>query len=130
MSGQLVGKENEMSLSTRLANLEAALRGRDGGKLEEPLIFWLHQWAEAEGCPVAFQPWEVEELSPRFEAMALDNLVAAGKIRECDRQRVRFMRRVLAYPPQREGEVDKYAHVRPLLRQWQERQAGKTDGRV
>jgi hypothetical protein len=71
-----------------------------------------------------------EELSPRFEAMALDNLVAAGKIRECDRQRVRFMRRVLAYPPQREGEVDKYAHVRPLLRQWQERQAGKTDGRV
>jgi hypothetical protein len=60
----------------------------------------------------------VDELSPRFEAIALDNLVAAGEIRECDRKRVRFMRRVLAYPPEREGE-----HVRPLLRQWQERQA-------
>jgi hypothetical protein len=62
--------------------------------------------------------------SPRFQAIALDNLVAAGKIRKCDRERVRLMRRVLAYPPEREGEVDKYAHVRPLLRQWQERQAG------
>jgi hypothetical protein len=41
-------------------------------------------------------------------AMALDNLVAAGKIRECDRERVKFIRRVLAYPPEREGEVDKY----------------------
>ena len=56
-------------------------------------------------------------------AMAVDNLVAAGKIRECDRGRARFIRRVLAYPPEREGEVDKYAQVRPLLRQWQERQA-------
>ena len=71
-----------------------------------------------------FQPWEADELSPRFQAIALDNLVAAGKIRECDRQRVKFIRRVLAYPPQREGEVDKYAHVRPLLRRCQERQAG------
>jgi hypothetical protein len=112
-----------MSLSTRLAKLEAALRGRDGGDpLDEPwLVYRLSDWAE--GCPVAFQPWEVDELSPRFMAMALDNLVAAGKIRECDRGRVRFMRRVLAYPTEREGEVDKYAHVRTLLRQWQERQA-------
>jgi len=39
------------------------------------------------------------------------NLVAAGKIRDCDRRRVRFKRRVLAYPPEREGEVDKYAHL-------------------
>jgi hypothetical protein len=113
-----------MSLSTRLDKLEAAIRGHDGGLPDEPLIFWLHQWAKAEGCPRAFQPWEVDELSPRFQAIALDNLVAAGKIRKCDRERVRLMRRVLAYPPEREGEVDKYAHVRPLLRQWQERQAG------
>jgi hypothetical protein len=103
-----------MSLSTRLDKLEAALRGRDGGTPDEPLIFSLHQWAKAEGCPRAFQPWEVDELSPRFEAKAFDNLVAAGKIRECDRERVTLIRRVLAYPPEREGEVDKYAHVRPL----------------
>src|SRR5437867_13322369 len=87
-----------MSLSTRLDKLEAALRGRDGGTPNEPLIFFLHHWAEAEGCPIAFQPWEVDELSPRFQAIALDNLVAAGKISECDRGRVRFIRRVLAYP--------------------------------
>jgi hypothetical protein len=74
-----------MSLSTRLDKLEAAIRGHDGGPPDEPLIFWLHQWAKAEGCPRAFQPWQVDELSPRFQAIALDNLVAAGKIRECDR---------------------------------------------
>jgi hypothetical protein len=113
-----------MSLSTRLDKLEAAIRGHDGGLPDEPLVFSLHQWAKADGCPRAFQPWEVDELNPRFQAIALDNLVAAGKIRECDRQRVKFIRRVLAYPPQREGEVDKYAHVRPLLRRCQERQAG------
>ena len=113
-----------MSLSNRLDKLEAAIRGHDGGPPDEPLIFSLHEWAKAEGCPRAFQPWEADELSLRFMAMALDNLVAAGKIRECDRERVKFIRRVLAYPPEREGEVDKYAQVRPLLRQWQERQAG------
>jgi hypothetical protein len=114
-----------MNLISRLDKIETALRGRDGARPpDEPLIFSLHQWAKAEGRPRSFQPWEADELSPRLEAKALDNLVAAGKIRECDRERVRFIRRILTYPPEREGEVDKYAHVRPLLRQWQERQAG------
>lgn len=108
-----------MSLEKRLDKIEAAMRGREPPR--GSLLFYLHAWAE--GCPLVFEPWEVDELSPRFEAMALDNLVAAGKVRECDRGRVSFMRRVLAYPPEREGEVDQYAHVRPLLREWQKRQA-------
>jgi hypothetical protein len=98
-----VSEGNEMSpmsLSTRLDKLEAAIRRHDGGPPDEPLIFSLHQWAKAEGCPGAFEPWEADELSTRFMAMALDNLVAAGKIRDCDRRRVRFKRRVLAYPPE------------------------------
>ena len=65
---------------------------------------------------MAFEPWEVDALSPRFEAIALDNLVAAGKISECDRRQVKFVMWVTAYPPER------YAHVRPLLRQWEERE--------
>ncbi len=113
-----------MSLSIRLDKLEAAIRSHDGRPPDEPLIFSLHQWAKAEGCPRAFQPWEADELSTRFMAMALDNLVAAGKIRECDRERVKFIRRILAYPPEREDEVDKHTHLRPLLRRCQKRQAG------
>jgi hypothetical protein len=104
------------NLKSRLARLEAK-HGVD----DSPLIFCLADWAE--GCPRAFQPWEEEESLPRFKAIALVNLVAAGKIEEADRERVIFMVRVLAYPPEREDEDERYARVRPLLRQWEERQA-------
>jgi hypothetical protein len=56
-----------MSLEKRLDKIEAAMRGREPP--HGSLLFYLHAWAE--GCPVAFEPWEVDELSPRFEAMAL-----------------------------------------------------------
>ena len=95
-------------LKSRLARLEA-MHGDD----DSPLIFCLPDWAE--GCPRAFQPWEKKELFPHFKAIALDNLLAAGKIRECDRDRVQLMVRVLAYPPERESEDERYARVRPFL---------------
>jgi hypothetical protein len=76
-------------LKSRLARLEA-VHGVD----DSPLIFFLDQWAE--GCPRAFQPSEADELIPHLEAIGLDNLMTAGKIRECDRDRVQFMVRVLA----------------------------------
>jgi hypothetical protein len=38
---------------------------------------------------------------PNSEANALDRLVAAGKIRETDRERVTFIVRTIIYPPQR-----------------------------
>jgi hypothetical protein len=111
-------------LKSRLARLEAKT-----GVTQERPVFDLPDWAP--GCPEAFQPWEEEELFPRFKAMALDNLVAAGKIEEADRDRVIFMVRVLVYPPEREDEDERYARVRPLLREWEERQAAKAarDGR-
>jgi hypothetical protein len=76
-------------LKSRLARLEA-VHGVD----DSPLIFFLDQWAE--GCPRAFQSSEADELIPHFEAIGLDNLMTTGKIRECDRDRVQFMVRVLA----------------------------------
>ena len=51
------------------------------------LVYRLHE--RAEGCPVAFEKWEKENI-PQFKANALDRLVAAGKIRDIDRERVTF----------------------------------------
>ena len=89
-----------MSLSTRLDKLEAAMRGRDGGDPpDQPwLAYRLQDWAE--GCPVAFEEWERGNL-PQFKADALDRLVAAGKIREIDRERVTFIVRTIVHPPER-----------------------------
>jgi hypothetical protein len=77
--------------------LEAALRGRDGGEpLDEPwLVYRLCDWAE--DCPVAFEEWEMESI-PQLKANALDRLVAAGKIREFDREHVTFIVRTIAHP--------------------------------
>jgi hypothetical protein len=50
-------------LKSRLARLEAKT-----GITEERLYFDLPEWAP--GCPEAFQPWEEEELLPRFKAIA------------------------------------------------------------
>jgi hypothetical protein len=89
-----------MSLSTRLDKLEAAMRGRDGGDPpDQPwLAYRLQDWAE--GYPVAFEEWERGNL-PQFKADALDRLVAAGKIREIDRERVTFIVRTIVHPPER-----------------------------
>ena len=77
-----------MSLSTRLDKLEAALRGRDGGDEPDETCVSLSDWAE--DCPRAFEQWELENI-PQWKANALDRLVAAGKIREIDRERVTFI---------------------------------------
>ncbi len=66
---------------------------------EGRLPFSLHEWAE--GCPIAFEEGE-EETIACMEANALDRLVAAGKIRDEDRERVQFIVRVLVSPPKRE----------------------------
>jgi hypothetical protein len=62
------------ALSTIMAEYSSPPRRSRGSRAAlKPLIFSLHQWAKAEGCPRAFQPWEADELSPRFMAVALDN---------------------------------------------------------
>ena len=107
-----------MNLTRRLDKIQAAMKA---DPREKPnLVYRLSDWAE--GCPIAFQPWEAEELNSRFKTVALDNLVAAGRIRECDRGRVTFIVRVLCYPPEREGIADDYTHLRPLLREWEARE--------
>ena len=49
---------------------------------------------------MAVEEWGIEHI-PQFRANALDRLVAAGKIRETDRERVTFIVRTIIYPPQR-----------------------------
>jgi hypothetical protein len=49
---------------------------------------------------VAVEEWEKENI-PQFRANALDRLVAAGKIRETDRERVTFIIRTVVHPPER-----------------------------
>ena len=84
-----------MSLSTRLDKLEAAMRGRDGGEPAET------RWI----CRLIYDPseWEIEEQEAisRMKTDELDRLVATGKIREIDRERVRFIIRKVVYPPKR-----------------------------
>ncbi len=68
----------------RLTRLEAA----NGLLKEGRLLFRLHEWAE--GCPITFEENEDEKIG-RMEVNALDRLVAAGKIRDTDRDRVTFI---------------------------------------
>jgi hypothetical protein len=68
------------------------LEAANGTTKTETLFFSLRDWAE--GCPIAFEEGE-EETIARMEANALDRLVAAGKIRDTDRDRVTFIVRVL-----------------------------------
>ena len=71
------------------------MRGRDGR--DEPwLLYCLRDWAE--GCPVVFEEWEKDAI-PQLKANALDRLVAAGKIREIDRERVTFIVHKIVHPP-------------------------------
>jgi hypothetical protein len=89
-----------LGLSTRLDKLEAAMRGRDGGDPPNGpwLVYRLCDWVE--GCPVALEEWERESM-PQWKAKTLDRLVAAGKIRDKDRERVRFIVRTIVHPPKR-----------------------------
>jgi hypothetical protein len=83
-----------MSLSTRLDKLEAAVRGRDGGERADRLI-----------CRLIYDPceWQIEEdeAISQMKIDELDRLVAAGKIREIDRERVTFIVRRIVQPPER-----------------------------
>jgi hypothetical protein len=85
-----------MSLYTRLDKLEAAMRGRDGG--EPPDRLWICRRLIYDPCE-----WEIEEEEAisRMKTDELDRLVAAGRIKEIDRERVRFIVRRIVQPPER-----------------------------
>ena len=75
--------------------LESALRGRDGG--DPPSGRWI--------CRLIYDPseWQIEEdeAISRMKTDELDRLVAAGTIREIDREHVRFVVRRIVQPPER-----------------------------
>ena len=82
-----------MSLSTRLDKLEAAMRGRDGGEPAHGLICGRLIYDPSE--------WQIEEdeAITRLKADELERLVAAGTIREIDREHVRFIVRLFSPLP-------------------------------
>jgi hypothetical protein len=84
-----------MSLSTRLDKLEAAMRGRDGGEPADGLIRrrLIYDPSESQN--------EEDEAISRLKTDELDRLVAAGTIREIDREHVRFIVRRIVQPPAR-----------------------------
>ena len=88
---------DDMSLSTRLDKLEAAMRGdgRDlpGGLICRRLIYDPSDWQIEE-----------DEAISRMKTEELDRLVAAGKIREIDREHVRFIVRRIVQPPERSDD--------------------------
>jgi hypothetical protein len=49
---------------------------------------------------LALEEWEMENI-PQLKSNALDRLVAAGKIKEIDRDRVTFIVRTIIHPPER-----------------------------
>jgi hypothetical protein len=79
-----------MSLLHRLERLEAHVRAQ--GQKED---FWLCR-------QLIYDPreWEIseEEAISRMQADELDRLVAAGEIREIDRERVSFLVNIIVYP--------------------------------
>ena len=85
-----------MNLSTRLDKLEAAMRDRDGrDPPDEPwicrrLIYDRREWECAEDQAIS-----------RMKTDELDRLVAAGKIKAIDRERVTFIVRTIVHPPVR-----------------------------
>jgi hypothetical protein len=90
-----------MSLSTRLDKLEAAMRGRDGG--DPPDVPWIccrliydpREWVSVEDEAGSRLKGELREIDreriSRMKTGELDRLVAAGTIREIDREHVRFI---------------------------------------
>ena len=53
---------------------------------------------------LALEEWEMENI-PQWKTNALDWLVATGKIREIDRERVRFIVRRIVLPPERPDDL-------------------------
>ena len=88
-----------MSLSTRLDKLEAAMRGRDGR--DPPDGPWI--------CRLIYDPsnWQIEEdeAISQMKTEELDRLVAAGKIRAIDRERVNFIVRRIVQLPERPDDL-------------------------
>jgi hypothetical protein len=79
-----------MSLSTRLDKIEAAMRGHDPPdrpRICRRLIYDPREW----------QIEEAEAIS-RMKTDELDRLVAAGTIKEIDREHVRFIVRRIVQP--------------------------------
>jgi len=96
---ETTGLETDMGIASHRQRLKRLEGSR--GAAEQHLVFGLSDWAP--GCPVAFKSEEEEKvLFPEFRAAALDNLVAAGKIQECDRDCVVFIVEVLVSPPKRD----------------------------
>jgi len=87
-----------MSLSTRLDKLEAAVRGRNGDG--PPDGRWI--------CRLIYDTseWQIEEKEAisRMKVDELDRLVAAGTIRDIDREHVRFIVRRIVQPPERSDD--------------------------
>jgi hypothetical protein len=113
-----------MSLSTRLDKLEAAMRGRDGG--DPPDVPWIccrliydpREWVSVEDEAGSRLKGELREIDreriSRMKTEELDRLVAAGTIREIDREHVRFIVRrivprfaICAIRPPRESAAQK-----------------------
>jgi hypothetical protein len=84
-----------MSLSTGLDKLEAAMRGRDGRDPADGLICRRLIYDPSES------QIEEDEAIHRMKTEELDRLVAAGKIRAIDRERVSFIVRCIVQPPER-----------------------------
>ena len=83
-----------MSLSTRLDKLEAAMRGRNGR--DPPGVPWIR---------LIYDPleWQIadEEARSQMKTDELNRLLAAGGIKEIDRERVRFIVHRIVQPPER-----------------------------
>jgi hypothetical protein len=90
--GSVAIQEECMSLTKRLERLEAHLRQSQQDE------FWVCR-------RLIYDPrkWEVgqEEAISRMQAAELDRLIAAGEIPEMDRDRVRFIVRIIVDPPER-----------------------------
>jgi hypothetical protein len=64
---------------------------------------------------VAFEDNEADEEIDHWTPIALDRLVAAGKIREIDRERVTFIVRTIVHPPEREDAPRRKDRASDLL---------------
>ena len=78
--------------------LEAEMRGRDGGEPADGLICRRLIYDPSE--------WQIEEeeAMSRMKTDELDRLIAAGTIRDIDREHVRFIVRRIVQPPARSDD--------------------------
>ena len=93
-----------MSLARRLERIEAELRARNS--VADPwLVYDLHEWSK--GIRGAFEQEELDNDHDRLVAVALARLVSAGKIREIDRERVKFIVHIIVHPPKRPDDTSR-----------------------